>query len=183
VFTEQVPGKSCSFFEHFGLEATFTIHLPEGQPGNINNFSDIEVSAPTPDAINENLLPGAKFDPSQHVAAVPNPQPNPPPGLSDASITTLIQAPTTSYRLSRSSSRVDLVVFFICLVVIIGLTVGSAWLPHSWITSIFHLATTVLTWLVTTMLYAGFIYGNYEANTLHSVIEELELYRETIRRD
>jgi len=183
VFTEHVPGKSYSFSDHFGLEATFTIHLPEGQPGNVNNPSDIEVPAPAPNTITENRPPGAKFDPSQQVAAVPNLQPNPPPGLSDASITTLIQALTTSYRLSRSSSRINLVVFFICLAVIIGLIVSSVWLPHSWITPIFLFATTVLAWLATTMLYVGFIYGNYEANTLDNVIEELELYRGTIRSD
>ena len=183
VFTEHVPGKSYPLSDHFGLEATFAIHSPKGQPGNVNNPSDIEVPAPTPNTITENRPPGAKSDPSQQVAAVSNLQPNPPPGLSDASITTLIQALTTSYRLSRSSSRLNLVVSFICLVVVIGLIVSSVWLPHSWITPIFHFTTTVLTWLATTTLYAGFIYGNYEANTLGSTIEELELYRETIRGD
>jgi len=160
VFTEHVPGRSYSFSDHFGLEATFTIHLPEGQPGSIDNPPDIEVPAPAPNTITENRLLGAKFDPSQQVAAVPNLQPNPPPGLSGAFITTLIQALTTSYRLSCSSSRVNLVVSFICLVVIVGLIVSSVWLPHSWITPIFHFTTTVLTWLASTMLYVGFIYGN-----------------------
>ena len=28
------------------------------------------------------------------------------------------------------------------------------------------------------MLYVGFIYENYEANTLDNIIEDLELYRE-----
>jgi len=126
VLTEHVPGKSYSFSDHFGLEATFAIHLPEGQPGNVNNPSDIKLPAPAPNTIAENQPPGAKFD-------------------------------------------------------IIGLVVSSVWLPHLWVTPIFHFATTVLTWLATTMLYAGFIYGNYEANTLDNIIEELELYRETIR--
>ena len=183
VFTEHVPGKSYSFSDHFGLEATFSIHLPEGQPGNVNNPSDIEVPAPTPNTITENRPPGARFDPSQQVAAVPNLESNPPPGLSDASVTTLIQALTTSYRHSRSSSRFNLVVFFVSLVVIIGLIVGSAWVPYSWINPIFIFVTTVLAWLATTMLYAGFLHGNYEANTLNNVIEELEFYRGTIRRD
>jgi len=183
VFTEHVPGKSYSFSDHFGLEATFSIHLPEGKPGDVHNPSDIEVPAPAPNTITENRPPGAKFDPSQQVSAIPNLQSNPPPGLNDASMTTLIQALTTCYRLSRSSLRLYLSVFFVCLVVIIGLTVGSAWLPYSWINPIFLFATTVLAWLATTMLYAGFLYQNYEANTLVNVIEELELYRGTIRRD
>lgn len=183
VFTEHVPGKSYSFSDHFGLEATFSIHLPEGQPGNVDDSSDIEVPAPAPNTITRNRPPGARLDPSQQVAAVPNLEPNPPPGLSDASTTTLIQALTISYRNSRSNSRVQLVIFFVCLPVIIGLTVGSAWLPRSWINPIFLLATTVLAWLATTMLYVGFLYGSYEANTLDNIIEELELYRRTIRGD
>ena len=52
VFTEHVLGKSYSFSDHFGLEATFAIHLPEGQPGSANNLSDIEV--PAPNTITEN---------------------------------------------------------------------------------------------------------------------------------
>ena len=156
VFTEHVPGKPYSFSDHFGLEATFSIRSPEGQPGDANEPS---------------------------VAAAPNAQTDSPPGLSDASVTTLIQALTTFYRISRSNQRVYLAIFFISLFVIIGLIVGSAWLPHSWINPIFLFVTTVLAWLATTMLYAGFLYCNYEANTLDNVIEELELYRRTIRRD
>ena len=139
VFTERVSGKPYSFSDHFGLEATFSIHLPEGQS-----------------------------------------ETNPPPELSEASITTLIQALTISYRHSRSNSRTYLTTFAICLVVIIGLIVGSAWLPHAWINPIFVFVTTVLAWLATTMLYVGFLYCNYETNTLQNVIEELELYKGSI---
>lgn len=175
VFTEHVPGKCYSFSDHFGLEATFSIRLPEGQPGDANSPSDIEVPSPVPNNITENRPPGAKFDPSLQVES------NAPPGLSDASITTLIQALTTSYRLSRSNMRLYLAVSFVCLVVIIGLIVSSAWLPYSWINPIFLFATAVLAWLAATMLYAGFLYQNYEANVLDNIIEELELYRGTIR--
>ena len=163
VFTGHVPGKPFSFSDHFGLEATFSIHLPEGQSGDVG-------ARP----------PGARVDPSQQVAAVPNLEANLPPGLSEESITTLIQALTTSYRLSRSNSRTYLIIFFVCLVVIIGLIVGSAWLPRAWINPIFLFVTTVLAWLATTMLYVGFLYCNYEANTLENIIEELELYKGAI---
>ena len=54
VFAGRVPGKSYSFSDHSGIEATFAIHLPEGQPGNVNNTSDIEVPAPAPNTITEN---------------------------------------------------------------------------------------------------------------------------------
>ncbi|KAF9654091.1 DNase I-like protein [Thelephora ganbajun] len=175
VFTEHVPGKLYSFSDHFGLEATFSIKLPGGQPGDVNNLSDIEAPAPAPDNLTEN--------PSQEVSLARNLEPNPHPGLSDVSITTLIQALTTCYRLSRSSSRFHLSLFFGSLFAVIGLIIGSAWLPYSWINPIFLLATTALAWLATTMLYVGFLYENYEANTLVNIIEELELYRGNIRSD
>jgi len=183
VFTEHVPGKSHSYSDHFGLEATFSIHLPDGQLGSVNNPSDIDVPAPAPNTITKNRPSGAKFDPSRQVSAVSNILPQLPPGLSDASITTTVQALTTCYRLSRSRSRLYLFVFLACLFLIISLIVGSAWLPYSWINPIFLLATTVLAWWATTMLYVGFIYGNWEVNVLVNIIEELELYRETVRRD
>ena len=180
VFTEHVPRKPYSFSDHFGLEAIFSIHLPGGQSGDVTNPSDIEVPAPSPNTITEARPPGARFDPSQQVAAIPNIESNPPAGLSEASITTLIQALTASYRQSRSNSRTYLIVFFVCLVVIIGLTIGSAWLPYAWINPIFLVVTTVLAWLATTMLYVGFLYCNYEANTLENLIGELELYKGSI---
>ena len=157
VFTGHVPGKSYSFSDHFGLEATLSIRPSGGQPS------------------------GSNSGPSQKGSSVSNTQASPPSGLSDASATTLIQALTTSYRLSRSRQRLYLTIFFVSLFVIIGLIIGSAWLPHAWINPIFLLVTTALAWLATTMLYTGFLYSNYEANTLGNIIEELELYRGAIR--
>jgi sphingomyelin phosphodiesterase 2 len=167
VFTEHVPGKPYSFSDHFGLEATFSIHLPEGQPGNVNDPSDIEVPAPAPNTITKNRPPGAKLDPSQQVSAVPNlQQANPPPGLSDASVTTLIQALTTSYRISRSNHESIWSVFFVSLFLIIGLIVGSAWLPHSWINpSSFSPRRCWRGWR-RRCCTPGSYTGNYEANTL-----------------
>ena len=183
VFTELIPGKSHSYSDHFGVEATFSIHLPEGQSGDINNPSNIEIPAPAPNAITKNRPSGARFDPSQQLSSVPNLQPHLPSGLSDVSITTSIQALTTCYRLSRSRSRLYLSVFLACLFLIVALIVGSVWIPYPWMNPVVLLATTALAWWATTMLYVGFIYGNWEVNVLANVIEELELYKETVRRD
>ena len=104
-----------SFSDNFGLEVNFSIHLPQGQPGDVNEPSDIEVPAPAPNTITHNRPPGAKSDPSQQVSSLPNIGVNPPPGLSDASATTLIQALTASYRISRSNQRVYFTIFFVSL--------------------------------------------------------------------
>ena len=65
-----------------------------------------------------------------------------------------------------------------CIAGLIALCIGSAWLPHSWIGPIFILVVILLSWLGTTMLYSGFIYGNWERRALMNVIEELELIRQ-----
>jgi sphingomyelin phosphodiesterase 2 len=54
---------------------------------------------------------------------------------------------------------------------------GTAWLPVSWINPIFILLTIALSWLGTTMLYIGFVYGRWEVNALMNVVEELEIVR------
>lgn len=81
------------------------------------------------------------------------------------------------YRQSHDRSRLELSIFAACIVLLGILCVGSAWTPHPWITPLWILLTIILSWLGTTMLYSGFIYGNWERKTLTSVTEEMELYR------
>ena len=102
----------------------------------------------------------------------------PNPGrLSNESIATTIQALTSCYRFSRERSRRELFIFCLCLIVLFGMIIGSAWLPHSWINPIFILFTVFIAWLATTMLYEGFIFGHWECNALMNVIEELEIHK------
>ncbi|KAF9055920.1 inositol phosphophingolipids phospholipase C [Panaeolus papilionaceus] len=103
--------------------------------------------------------------------------PVPPRILTNASIATTIQALTSCYRFSKERSRKELVIFALSILVLIGVVVSSAWLPHSWINPIYLLFTIFMTWLATTMLYEGFIFGNWECNALMNVIEELEIHR------
>lgn len=97
--------------------------------------------------------------------------------LASSAITITIRALSECYRFSRERSRRELLVFILCLVLLIGVTIGAAWLPHSWINPIFIIFTVVVAWAGTTMLYEGFIYGSWERNALQNVIEELEIYQ------
>lgn len=99
--------------------------------------------------------------------------------LADEVQTSFVNALTTCYRLSQERSRFELTTFATCIVALIALCIGSAWLPHAWISPIFILLTVAISWLGTTMLYAGFIYGNWERGALMNVIEELELIRQS----
>lgn len=98
-----------------------------------------------------------------------------PTSLEYDSIRSVSRALTACYRVSTHRSRVELSLFAICVAVLLAIAVGSAWLPHSWINPIFILFTVFVSWLGTTMLYAGFIYGNWERRALTNVIEELEI--------
>ncbi|KAF9531896.1 Endonuclease/exonuclease/phosphatase [Crepidotus variabilis] len=97
--------------------------------------------------------------------------------LSNASVSTAIQALTENYRTSTERSRKELTIFVLSLLVLLAVVVGTAWLPHAWINPIFILFTIFMSWLATTFLYQGFIFGNWERNALMNCIEDLEIYR------
>lgn len=96
--------------------------------------------------------------------------------ISDETSLLLTRALVESYRQSSSRSRLELTIFVSCLILLLALCVGSAWVPSRY-NPISILITVLLSWLGTTMLYSGFIYGNWERRTLTSVTEELELTR------
>jgi sphingomyelin phosphodiesterase 2 len=148
VFTDKVPGSNFSYSDHFGLETTFEIIVPD----------DSTPSHPTPP-----------------------PNPNPNPTLSPTSITTTLQALTSAYRLSLTRSQRELTIFGLCILLLLSLSLASAWLPPaSWVNPMYMLLTIVVAWLATTMFYEGFLYGRWEVNALMNVIEELEVYRKAV---
>lgn len=115
-------------------------------------------------------------DPSQNgETALPSSRQRTLPHVSDNSASLILQALTASYRLSQARSRLELSIFCACVFILLVLLVSSAWLPRSWVNPIFILLTAVVTWLGTTMLYSGFIFGNWERRALMNVIEQLEL--------
>ena len=150
VMTSKVPGYDFSFSDHFGVEATFEIEVTDIR----EHPSDWRIPYP--------VAPSSPLPPSE---------------LSSASTATVIQALTACYRFSRQRARRELTVFGLCLLLLLAITSGTAWLPHTWIDPIFFLLTIFIAWLATTMLYEGFLYGNWECNALMNVIEELEVYR------
>jgi sphingomyelin phosphodiesterase 2 len=95
--------------------------------------------------------------------------------ISNTSLTATISALTSCYRFSRQRARNELIVFGLCVLLLVALCVGSAWIPWSWVNPIVVLLAALLTWTGTTMLYEGFLYGNWEQNALMNVIEEMEI--------
>lgn len=117
------------------------------------------------------------FDPQPAASEDPLSQVPEQTELSNAAISTTIQALASCYTFSRHRARRELTVFGLCLLLLVGVIIGSSWLPHAWINPIFILFTVVVAWAATTMLYEGFLYGNWECNALMNTIEELEIHK------
>lgn len=156
VLTDTVPGHDFSFSDHFGVEATLEIHGANGTKGSSSPPESLHASS----------------------SSLRNPAAS--PELSSASITSMIHALAACYRFSRHRARQELMIFGLCIFLLVALAVGSSWLPSSWINPIFILFTVFIAWLGTTMLYEGFLYGQWECNALMNVIEELEIYKNEI---
>lgn len=97
--------------------------------------------------------------------------------LSNASVATVIEALTSCYNCSRQRARKELQIFGLCILLLVAIVIGGTWLPRTWINPIVLVSTIFFSWLGTTMLYEGFLYGHWECNALLNVIEELEIHR------
>ncbi|KAF5312442.1 hypothetical protein D9619_002631 [Psilocybe cf. subviscida] len=130
------------------------------------------------------LVPSTSFSHSDHfglettfeISENASPSTLPSKELSIETITTTVHALAACYRFSKERSKKELYIFALCIVLLIGLLVASSWLPRTWINPIFVLFTIFISWLGTTMLYEGFIFGNWECNALMNVIDELEIH-------
>lgn len=154
VFTHEVPGAAFSFSDHFGLKSVLQIQTP-GAPPSVND---------------------AVFSSESQTAW--STQPSESSEISATSIITMIQALTACYRFSKSRAQKELALFVLCVMLLITIAVASTWFPHPWVNPIFIIFSVFLAWLGTTMLYEGFIYGQWEGNALRNVVEELEMYKQ-----
>ncbi len=154
VFTHEVPGAAFSYSDHFGLKSVLQIRAP-------------------------GAAHSAGADPvfSSESQAAWSTQPSETSELSDDCILSMIHALTSCYRFSKSRAQKELALFVLCVLLLIAVAVASSWFPRSWLNPIFIIFTVFLAWLGTTMLYEGFLYGQWECNALMNVVEELEVYR------
>lgn len=157
IFTDPIPGNACSYSDHFGVEATLIVTAPKAQEDvTSGNTAPRDTEAPWADT---------------------------PPELNPGTISEILGALQTSYRISQDRSRRELTVFAVGILLLLSLIAGSAWVLLPWSNPIFVFLTIFIAWLSTTMLYEGFIYGNWERRALQSVVEELEIYKSTLSLD
>nr|VWO94044.1 Legionella secretion system protein B [Ganoderma boninense] len=170
VMTERVPGFAFSYSDHFGLEATFEIEGPRG--ADITDPNSFDIPAPA--------TPRHTHMPSFSISSQANPQPAlSSRDVSNDSITQALISLTARYRFAQSQGKQQLFIFLVCLFVLIAIISTSAWFPF-YVNPVLFLITVLVAWFATTMLYVGFVYGNWEVNALTNIIEELELYRASL---
>lgn len=157
IFTDRIPGNTCSYSDHFGVEATLNIIAPKAQEDIISG-----ITAPK---------------------NTETPWADTPSEISSGTISEVLGALQTSYRVSQDRSRRELTVFTLGILLLLGLIIGSAWVPLTWVNPIFASFTVFIAWLTTTMLYEGFIFGNWEGKALQNVIEELEIHKNMLSLD
>ncbi|KAG9314144.1 Endonuclease/exonuclease/phosphatase [Chiua virens] len=153
IFTDSIPGNTCSYSDHFGMEATLVIG-----------------------AVPKDVMSGDEDPKESHWADTP-------PELSSVTISEFLGALQTSYRMSQDRSRHELTKFALGILLLLGLIIGSAWVPLPWVNPLFVLFTVFIAWLTTTNLYEGFIFGNWERRAIQNVVEELEIHKSALSLD
>lgn len=174
VMTDRIPGGSVSYSDHFGLCSTFKIDAPDtpSRNGETSKHSSGGSFSPLLD----------QNDPNPSLSSLPrsNVQSRAPPSPSGESAkSTVIRNALHTLRLytriSQSTSKFHLRLFFGAIVALLGLTIGSAWQPKSWLQPIFTLLGGAIGAGGATMLYLGFVWGRWELGLLTEVTEEMEL--------
>ncbi|ORY29503.1 inositol phosphorylsphingolipid-phospholipase C [Naematelia encephala] len=183
--TDRVPGHNFSYSDHFALVSTFKI---EKAPGHDQQKKAPE--QPTSGSGSSNT-DGKKFTPLIPLMADPEPlnsttttfgpmdSPSPRTSLSSGAKSSTIRSALTILRMyntiSQRTARLHLRLFATAVVCLLGLTIGSAWQPKSWLQPIFTLLGGVCGAGGATMLYTGFVWGKWEQGILSETFEEMDL--------
>lgn len=165
LLTDPIPGLPFSYSDHFGVAATLRIECPNDVRDSTMDDKDLRMAQKqTPPTISAISAPA----PVQVAAR-----------LTAADANAVLVALTTCCHFSRTRAKRHLFIFGLCVVTLIFLVTTTSWFPPV-ATPFVVLGGAAATWLGTTMLYVGFVYGRWEVNALMNVIEELELYRKSV---
>lgn len=176
VMTDRIPGRGCSYSDHFGLCSTFAIDPPQaasssgrqGKGDGGGSFSPLlDKNDPNPSVSSLN-----QTQPAGHIRRSSS-------SNSDSAKSSVIRNALHTLRLytriSQTTSKFHLRLFAGAIVALLALTVGSAWQPKSWLQPIFTLLGGAIGAGGATMLYLGFVWGRWELGLLTEVTEEMEL--------
>ncbi|WVQ94507.1 hypothetical protein IAU59_001586 [Kwoniella sp. CBS 9459] len=195
VLTGRVPGCAFSYSDHFALSSTFTIDDP---PSGQNNHHQYTSNSSSSSSKNAQIEDNSQTSFTPLVPLMNEPEQVNPTTTAFAPPESPVQSPRTSSsapgntektstvrsalhtlrlytRLSRQTAKFHLKVCLSALIALIGLTIGSAWQPKSWLQPIFTLVGGLLGAATATFLYTGFVWGRWEEGLLTEVTEEMEM--------
>ena len=191
VLTERVPGQPFSYSDHFALRSTFAIDAvqpkSQGSPdfpsqpstGNCQaSFRPLVPLLSSPEPLSDTTTTFAPIDPPRSPGSPLSPRQSEQSVLPSAKSNCLRSALTTLRvytRISQNTARTHMRFFFAAIACLLGLTIGSAWQPKTWLQPIFTLLGGAVGAGGATMLYTGFIWGRWEEGILKEVTEEMEL--------
>lgn len=178
VLTELVPGERFSYSDHFGLVSTFQIDPPGSSspktPTTGQSFTPLIPLMSEPEPLNATTTTFAipdipqdyELDSARSSASL---------SAKSSVIRTALEVMREYTPLSQKVAKKHLQFFGAAVVCLVGLTIGSAWQPKSWIQPIFTLLAGALGAGGATYLYWGFLWGRWELGKLTETIEEMEL--------
>ena len=173
VLTGLVPGHDFSYSDHFGLLSTFAILPPcSGPPSHAEPFTPLIQTSPGTSKSSIQSYEVAETAPVLH---------NLPSKLD--TLRNVLNVLRSYRALSRNLARSHLRLFVVSIIAVLGLTIGSAWQPKSWLQPIFTLLGTVLGAGGATMLYVGFVWGRWEEGLLTEVMAEIELELDVVEME
>ena len=188
VMTERVPGQSFSFSDHFGVLSIFHIEdsKPKAQASQDSStnptaagaahgsFNPLVPLMTEPEPLSDTTTTFAPIDPRGPTSPLSSTS-SISLNAKSSCIRSALNTLRMYTRIAQQTSRSHLRYFVTAVICLLGLTIGSAWQPRSWIQPIFTLLGGALGAGGATMLYTGFVWGRWEEGILKEVIEEMEL--------
>ncbi|EIW68860.1 inositol phosphorylsphingolipid-phospholipase C [Tremella mesenterica] len=196
VLTDMVPGYDFSYSDHFALFSTFSVDSPEknqnSQPileptssihttttgiigqsyGTTTSFTPLIPLISDSEPVNDTTTTFSP--PSPPIPAIPTKRTS-TDSVKSSTIQTALNTMRMYTSISRQSAKFQTRLCGVALVTLVGLTIGSAWQPKSWLQPIFTLLGGLLGAAVVTFLYTGWVWGRWEEGLLKEVTEEMEL--------
>ncbi|KAH9443430.1 hypothetical protein Pst134EA_015661 [Puccinia striiformis f. sp. tritici] len=151
ILTEPIPVFGFSYSDHFAVEASFTVYPTQPSSG-VDSDEPIDQRA-TQESNQTDIRP---------------------PSLTCEQINNCISALMIKYRSSERSSQIQLSLFIICIILVPGISIAASFQPLKYLNWIFTLLSCGVGGLGMTMLYSGFLAGNWERSAIQEICDQLE---------
>ncbi|KAA1066375.1 phospholipase C type enzyme [Puccinia graminis f. sp. tritici] len=158
ILTDPIPVFGYSYSDHFAVEASFTIY-----PSQSTKLEYDHSGRPDEQSNNVKTLG--------------------PPKLTTEQLNNCISALMVKYRSSERSTQVQLALFLLCVLLIPGVSVAASFQPLKYLNWIFTLLSFAVGGFGITMLYSGFLAGNWERSAIQEVCDQVEFELQSLLKN